>query len=152
MLQLLFPTLQLLKSKSLLIENARGDGGKYEALREQGLDGFHWAGVAKIYGYEANEPSVDDFVLWMFRQAADGFATEVPGALRNIQLDFASLRNDRRSADALATLARRAAESLDYTSSIEDAELPPGHHLFRVSLADTEGRTKSVVFEITINP
>lgn len=35
---------------------------------------------------------------------------------------------------------------------IEDAELPPGHHLFRVSLADTEGRTKSVVFEITVNP
>lgn len=64
-------------TRTLLIENARGDASKYEALVEQGLDGFHWAGVAKIYGYEANEPSVDDFVLWMFRQAADGFATEV---------------------------------------------------------------------------
>src|SRR5699024_7376869 len=91
-------------TRSLLIENARGHGGKYEALREQGLDGFHWAGVAKIYGYEAGEPSVDDFVLWMFRQATNGFASDTPGALRNIQLDFASLRNDRRSASALAIL------------------------------------------------
>ena len=62
-------------------------------------------------------------VLWMFRQAANGFASEVPGALRNIQLDFASLRNDRRSAAALAILARRASESLSYADSIEDAEL-----------------------------
>lgn len=110
-------------TRTLLIENARGEASKYEALVEQGLEGFHWAGVAKIYGYEANEPNVDDFVLWMFRQAANGFATEVPGALRNIQLDFASLRNDRRSAAALAILARRAAESLSYANSIEDAEL-----------------------------
>ncbi len=110
-------------TRTLLIENARSEASKYEALVEQGLDGFHWAGVAKIYGYEANEPSVDDFVLWMFRQAANGFASEVPGALRNIQLDFASLRNDRRSAAALAILARRASESLSYADSIEDAEL-----------------------------
>lgn len=119
-------------TRSLLIENARGDGGKYEALREQGLDGFHWAGVAKIYGYEASEPSVEDFVLWVFRQATNGFASDAPGALRNIQLDFASLRNDRRSASALANLAQRAAESLDYASSIEDAELADlvGNDLF----------------------
>ncbi|RRD53426.1 BREX-1 system phosphatase PglZ type A [Buchananella hordeovulneris] len=109
--------------RALLMENADGEAGKYEALVEQGLDEFHWAGVAKIYGYEANEPSVDDFALWMFRQATNGFASETPGALRNIQLDFASLRNDRRSAAALAILARRASESLNYAESIEDAEL-----------------------------
>ncbi|WP_444962853.1 BREX-1 system phosphatase PglZ type A [Nocardiopsis sp. M1B1] len=119
-------------TRTLLIENARGASDKYEALAEQGLDVFHWAGTAKIYGYEASEPSVDDFVLWMFRQAVDGFASDTPGALRNIQLDFASLRNDRRSADALATLARRASESLNYANSIEDAELSDlvGNDLF----------------------
>ena len=119
-------------TRALLIENARGTHTKYDALVEQGLDGFHWAGAARIYGYEASEPSVDDFVLWMFRQAINEFASDTPGALRNIQLDFASLRNDRRSADALATLARVAAESLDYASSIEDAELPElvGNDLF----------------------
>ncbi|MBB1515749.1 BREX-1 system phosphatase PglZ type A [Tessaracoccus sp. MC1679] len=119
-------------TRALLTENARDDRDKYEALAEQGLDSFHWAGVAKIYGYEASEPSVDDFVLWIFRQAINGFASDTPAALRNIQLDFASLRNDRRSADALAMLARRASESLDYASSIEDAELSElvGNDLF----------------------
>ena len=119
-------------TRTLLIENASCGHDKYAALAEQGLDGFHWAGVTKIYGYEASEPSVDDFVLWMFRQAITGFASDTPGALRNIQLDFASLRNDRRSADALAILARRASESLDYGNSIEDAELSEivGNDLF----------------------
>ena len=119
-------------TRTLLIENARGDNDKYETLVEQGLNDFHWARVANIYGYQATEAGVDDFVLWMFRQAINGFGSEVPGALRNIQLDFASLRNDRRSAEALATLARRASENLDYARSIEDAELSDlvGNDLF----------------------
>jgi len=111
-------------TRTLLIENSRGERAKYEALVELGLDRFHWAGAAKIYRYRASKPSIDDFVLWMFRQAINGFASDTPGTLRNIQLDFASLRNDRRSADAFATLARRAAERLDYVRTIEDAELP----------------------------
>ena len=111
-------------TRTLLIENSRGERAKYEALVELGLDSFHWTGAAKIYRYRASKPSIDDFVLWMFRQAINGFASDTPGTLRNIQLDFASLRNDRRSADAFATLARRAAESLDYVRTIEDAELP----------------------------
>lgn len=110
-------------TRALLIENARGARTKYDALAEQGLEDFHWTGVAKIYGYEASVPSVDDFVLWMFQQAIGEFASDTPGGLRNIQLDFASLRNDRRSADALATLARRASENLNYADSIEDVEL-----------------------------
>lgn len=119
-------------TRALLIENARGTHTKYDALVEQGLDGFHWAGAAKIYGYKAITPSIDDFVLWMFRHAIDGFESDPPGALRNVQLDFASLRNDRRSADALAVLAKRAAESLDYANTIENAELADlvGNDLF----------------------
>ena len=66
-------------------------------------------------------PGIDDFVLWMFRQAIAGFKSERPGGLRNIQLDFASLRNDRHSQEALTTLAKRAAGDLDYASTIEDA-------------------------------
>lgn len=135
-------------TRALLIENARGAHTKYAALVEQGLDGFHWAGVAKIYGYEASEPSVDDFVLWTFRQAINGFASDTPGALRNIQLDFASLRNDRRSADALAVLARRAAESLDYANTIEDAALAElaGNDLFE----DVERKIISVLTQAIV--
>ena len=60
-------------------------------------------------------------MLWIFRKAIDGFQSDRPGGLHNIQLDFASLRNDRRSQEALATLAKRAARDLDYASIIEDA-------------------------------
>ncbi len=108
-------------TRTLLTENAAGVDVKYRALVDYGLDEFHWKGVAAIYGYASPSPSVDDLVLWVFRQAIDGFASERPGGLRNIQLDFASLRNDRRSTDALATLAKRAASDLDYASNIEGA-------------------------------
>lgn len=110
-------------TRALLVENADGGHAKYDALVEYGLDTFHWAGATRIYGYKADQPSVDDFVLWMFQQAINGFSSDTPGTLRNIQLDFASLRNDRRSADPLAVLAQRAAESLDYISTVEDADL-----------------------------
>ncbi len=119
-------------TRSLLVENSNGSSQKYESLDEHDLLGFHWAGVAKIYGYKADQPSVDDFVLWVFRSAINGFTSDQPGALRNIQLDFASLRNDRRSAQALRMLASRVADDLDYASQIEDADIASlvGNDLF----------------------
>ena len=107
-------------TRALLVENASGQHAKYDALVDYGLDDFFWRGVASIYGYEAASPTVDDFVLWIFGKAIDGFKSDRPDGLQNIQLDFASLRNDRRSAEALAALARRAARDLDYASSIEE--------------------------------
>jgi uncharacterized protein (TIGR02687 family) len=108
-------------TRVLLTENAKGLHAKYDALVDYGLDNFYWRGVASIYDYESASPSIDDLVLWIFRKAIDGFKSDRPGGLQNIQLDFASLRNDRRSQEALATLAKRAARDLDYASMIEDA-------------------------------
>jgi uncharacterized protein (TIGR02687 family) len=108
-------------TRALLVDNAAGQRSKYDALVDYGLDDFFWRGVASIYGYESSSPTVDDLVLWIFGRAIDGFTSDRPGGLQNIQLDFASLRNDRRSQDALVALARRAARDLDYASSIEDA-------------------------------
>lgn len=108
-------------TRTLLIENAVGADAKYGSLAEHGLDEFFWQGVASIYGYMSSSPSIADFVLWVFRQANAGFKSERPGGLRNIQLDFGSLRYDRRSQEAMTTLARRAARDLDYAGTIEDA-------------------------------
>lgn len=108
-------------SRTLLVEAAKGQSAKYDTLADYGLDEFYWRGVASIYGYESASPSVDDFILWMFRKALDGFVSDRPGGLQQIQLDFASFRNDRRSQDALATLAKRASTDLDYRATIEDA-------------------------------
>ncbi|MCU1490976.1 MAG: putative cytoplasmic protein [Acidimicrobiaceae bacterium] len=107
-------------TRTLLVENAQGQHAKYDAIADYGLDDFHWRGVARIYGYESDSPSVDDLVLWIFRQAIDGFKSDRPGGLQNIQFDFANLRNDRRSEKALATLARRVASDLGYAATIED--------------------------------
>lgn len=108
-------------TRTLLSENAKGQHAKFDALADYGLDTFYWRGVASIYGYESAAPSIDDFILWIFRKAIDGFTSDRPGGFQNIQLDFASLRNDRRSQDALSTLAKRASSDLDYKASIEDA-------------------------------
>lgn len=110
-------------TRALLVENAKGRHTKYDALVEYGLDDFYWRGAASIYGYSSPSPSVDDLVLWIFRKAIEGFESDRPGGLHNIQRDFASLRNDRRSQDAFVTLAKRAAHDLDYASSIEDLSL-----------------------------
>ncbi|MCW4354168.1 BREX-1 system phosphatase PglZ type A [Hoyosella sp. YIM 151337] len=107
-------------TRTLLVENAKGRTAKYDALVDHGLDDFYWTGVASIYGYKTTSPSIDDFVLWIFRRASEGFASERPGGLQNVQRDLASLRNDRRSQEALTTLAKRAARDLDYASAIED--------------------------------
>lgn len=108
-------------TRTLLIESAGGANAKFSALADFDLDGFFWRGVGSIYGYASPSPSIDDFVLWVFRQAISGFTSDRAGSLRNIQLDFASLRNDRRSQAAFTTLARRAARDLDYASILEGA-------------------------------
>lgn len=108
-------------TRTLLTENAKGAHAKYDALADYGLDDFFWQGVVRIYGYESPTPSIDDLVLWIFQRAIEGFKSSRPGGLQRIQLDFASLRNDRRSQDAMAKLAKRAARDLDYKSKIEDA-------------------------------
>jgi uncharacterized protein (TIGR02687 family) len=108
-------------TRTLFIENAGASGAKYSALADYGLDTFYWYGVGRIYGYASPSPSIDDFVIWMFRQAIAEFKSDRPNGLRNIQLDFASLRNDRRSQQPLATLAKRVAGDLGYASKIEDA-------------------------------
>jgi uncharacterized protein (TIGR02687 family) len=108
-------------TRTLLSENAKEQHAKYDALVDHCLDDFYWRGVASIYGYESVSPSVDDFILWIFRNAMEGFESTRPGGLQQIQLDFASFRNDRRSQDDLSSLAKRASADLDYRASIEDA-------------------------------
>lgn len=124
-------------TRTLLVENAGGEHAKYDALVDFGLDDFYWRGVASIYGYESASPSIDDLVLWIFRKAMEGFKSDRPGGLQNIQLDFASLRNDRRSQDALSRLATRASADLDYKASIEDASF---RDLVSVDLFDEADR------------
>lgn len=113
-------------TRRLLVEHASGKGkGKHTAffdrLAEHDLDAYFWQGAASIYGYESAQPSMADFVLWLFTQASLRF----PGqgtAVRNIRLDFESWRNDRRSQQAMQKLAERVAQDISYADQIENRD------------------------------
>ena len=107
--------------RTLLIERSKGQHAKCDGLVDLELADFLWQGAASIYGYESTSPSVEDFVLWLFRQALAAFKSDRHGGLQNIQLDFASFRNDRRSQNAMSLLAKQAAVDLDYKASIQNA-------------------------------
>ena len=96
---------------------------KYDALADYGLDDFYWRRASPaIYGYtSARRRAIDDFVLVDLPAGHRRLQVRPPGGLQNIQLDFASLRNDRAQPGHMATLAKRAADDLDYKSKIEDA-------------------------------
>lgn len=105
--------------RELLVENASGRTVKFDDLVTFGLDQFFWDGLANIYNYPSKTPTIDDFVLWMFSRAIEGFASTTPDEFRNIRSDFNSLRYDVRTQDVITTLASRAADALDVQSKIE---------------------------------
>ena len=110
-------------TRTLLVRHAVGDNSGYESIVKQGLADFHWGGAAVIYGYKPESPSTAGFVLWMFKQARDGFEATSSSAARNIEIDFRSLRDSMRSADALKKLARQAEIDLDYAEQAREASL-----------------------------
>ncbi len=109
--------------RELLVENAAGQTARLDRLAAHGLDQFLWDGLASIYNYPSTKPTIDDFVLWMFRRAFDDFASTIPDEFRNIRHDFNTIRYDIRTQDAMTTLAARAADALDVNSKIEDRDL-----------------------------
>ncbi len=109
-------------TRELFAENAEAKHAKLDDLVTYGLDQFLWEGLAKIYRYPITNPTIDDFVLWMFSRAIEKFESETPGRYRNIRIDFNSLRYDVRSQAMMAKLASRAADALDLKSRIEHTD------------------------------
>ncbi|MBH0009575.1 BREX-1 system phosphatase PglZ type A [Salinibacterium sp. SWN1162] len=110
-------------TRTLLVQHAASDNSGYQSLVTQGLADFYWDGAAAIYGYESESPSVAGFVLWMFKQARDGFEATSSSAARNVEIDFRSFRDSMRSADALKKLARKAEIDLDFAEQANGASL-----------------------------
>lgn len=109
-------------TRTLLRENAAGKTTSYDEIEKYGHAPFHWAGVKRIYGYASPSPSVDDFVLWVYRQALNDFASETPDELRAIQLDFTSMRYDGRERATFEILGRRADDDLNASKLVEDVD------------------------------
>ena len=112
--------------RTLLTENADGKSAGIDAMSRLGLDAFHWEGTRRIYGYRVENPTVEDFVLWLFTRAWEEFAPTDPGRpdqYRNIRRDFSTWRNDLRFADAYRALAARAATALGIAERLTDLDL-----------------------------
>jgi len=61
--------------RELIAENTANKHVKLDEFATYGLEQFLWDGLAKIYGYPATSPTIDDFVLWMFSRAIEDFVT-----------------------------------------------------------------------------
>lgn len=115
--------------RALLMENAEGESTGIDTITRLGLDQFHWEGTRNIYGYAPEEePSVDDFVGWLFSRAWEQFApTRADSGTEqyaNIRRDFSTWHNDFRFAESYRLLARRAAELLGIAECVAGFDLP----------------------------
>jgi len=112
--------------RNLLIENAE-DGNEenseaFSKIEKFGLAEYHWQGTKDIYGYDSSKPSVNDFVLWLFKKAMANFRSETPNEYRNLQSDFNDLKFDSRFKEAYKILSRRAAAALNYDVTLDGTD------------------------------
>ncbi|MDR2895081.1 MAG: BREX-1 system phosphatase PglZ type A [Propionibacteriaceae bacterium] len=119
--------------RKLLEENAVGKTTAVDEIGRFELAEFHWKGTGDIYGYASDEPSVDDFVLWLFDLDWKRFSSETPGLYRNIQIDFGHWGNDQRFVKTFRALADRAATDLGISGRLASSSLPSlmGRFAFR---------------------
>lgn len=108
--------------RALLTENAMGSCSVYENFMEFGLVSFFWDGIKNIYGYSSDNPTIDDFVLWVFTQAVNNFGGNSAGSLRNIEIDFKGMRYDSRFKVTYSKLAARASADLNVESQISNMD------------------------------
>jgi len=107
-------------TRQLLIEEAAGERTGWSLLTDNGLTDFYWDGVHRTYGYDSTAPTLDDFTLWIFRSAHEGFGIDTAG--RNIEVDYSRWRDSRASGEAMAILAGNAEDALQIPASLDDRE------------------------------
>lgn len=105
----------------LLEENAADETKKIDDVVKFGLGDFHWSGVQQIYEYPADNPSMDDFVVWMLQRARLRFREDHNERVyNNLKRDFTTWRNDIHFRETLRSLANRVDESLRPNTSETD--------------------------------
>ncbi|MGR2754063.1 BREX-1 system phosphatase PglZ type A [Agromyces arachidis] len=109
--------------RQLLLDASVESDSFFRQLVAYGLDDYLWRGFQRIYGYASDNPSIDDFVLWMFEQAMGGFSAGTTDRYRGIEIDFKNLRVDRGFSDAYTALSRRAANALEIPQRLGEVPL-----------------------------
>jgi len=107
-------------TRQLLVEAADDESLGLDLLVDFDLIDFYWEGVKSTYGYTSLTPTLDDFILWIYRSANEGFASDTQG--RNIEIDYSRWRDSNSSEIAMARLAGKSEESLQIPSSLESLD------------------------------
>lgn len=103
--------------RTLLAEYADEQNDGFSKLDKYQLTGFHWEGAKAIYGYASATPSIAGFTLWMFQHASAGFDSASSRQTRNLEIDFRSFRDSKKSSEAMRALARKAENDLGYRTT-----------------------------------
>lgn len=106
-----------------------GSSDGYMQLERFGLDGFLWSGVARIYGYAPDNPTVAGLANWLFDQAWHGW----PDARNGARIDFDRLRGERALRPVFGALARLAQDDLNVADRLR-ADPPALDELAAVDL------------------
>lgn len=112
----------------------------FSKLDKYQLTEFHWAGAEAIYGYNSAAPSVAGFALWMFQRASEGFDSASSRQARNLEIDFRSFRDSKKSSEAMKIIAGKAENDLGYRGTV------PGLSLVNLLGSDVfEGTEREVI-------
>lgn len=121
----------------LLTEYADGDESGIDEIEKMGLGEFHWSGTRKIYHFDVetdDEPTLRDFVLWLFQLAWNGFAGESGTApYAGIRRDWEDWYGNVDMRRVLRDLSIDVVDDLRLNTSIMDMGVDElaGKNLFR---------------------
>ena len=98
--------------EALLGELAARKDDSLRLISRVGLSGFLWDQMKRLFGYRADQPSIGDFAITLFKScyqsAVGGEAILAPDAL----VFFRRWKNNRNAEEAFATLSAEYAEAL----------------------------------------
>lgn len=115
--------------RELLIQYSKKSTRGIDAITSMGLADYHWSGTRGIYRFDSDkklsQPTVKDFVIWLFRLAWNGFNDSVNSIdyYANIRRDFDTWRNGPKTITMIRTLASEVFPDLSLDSTIAEMGL-----------------------------
>jgi uncharacterized protein (TIGR02687 family) len=104
--------------EALLAELAEGRDDGLRLIGRVGLDGFFWDQMTRIFGYRANNPSLGDFAITLFKSCYRSAVGGEPVLTSDAVVFFRRWKNNRNAADAFAKLSASYAEVLSIAEDL----------------------------------
>lgn len=111
----------------LLTQYSQGDDSGITAIERMGLSAFHWTGTRRIYHFDVStdagsEPTVKDFVLWLFQLVWNGFSDgkNALSTYANIIRDWDDWYKNIDMRAVLQNLSENVMEELQLSTRIAD--------------------------------